>query len=211
MLPKITLVGAHDERQEMNGHGVVWKTPWPEMDSLRSYVVDLIGSNTVVVDEAAYKELYAKDGYLLDKEESTCVVLSSTILDRSEMGPPRHLAHADYIFPDVISLVSRLTDEEVFVLGGPKAYRMLYPLAESIHVTTIQGEYGGEFQFPDYASAVDDGIYEVKGADVNQKDGWRRLEFSRSTTLPHINLLDDERIVENDYQPSTTTENGKHL
>lgn len=53
---------------------------------------------------------------------------------------------------EAIQEASEIEQEEIFVIGGGQVYQAALPLADTLYLTIVEGEYEGDVFFPEYES-----------------------------------------------------------
>jgi dihydrofolate reductase len=50
--------------------------------------------------------------------------------------------------PKEITDIENRLEEEIFVIGGAEIFREMFPFADRLYITTIEGDFGGDTFFP---------------------------------------------------------------
>jgi len=109
--------------------------PWSIPEEYRQFL-QFVKGNVVLLGRASY-EIFGPD-----LSDSKLVVVSSTV---------KRLRGAE-VCPDVRSAVetARGLGRTVFSAGGASIYRQTLPLADSMYLSFVKGEFGGDTFFPEF-------------------------------------------------------------
>lgn len=122
------------------------KLPWYLPDDLKHFH-DITVGHAVIMGHKTYESIPKKHRPLPDR--------TNIIVTRQDMGMPGCIVV--HSFEEAIeqaryqSLKSKVSNPEVFVIGGAEIYRQALPLVQRIYLTRVHTQVDGDAFFPDVA------------------------------------------------------------
>ncbi|NND71417.1 MAG: dihydrofolate reductase [Rhodothermales bacterium] len=162
--PQIVVIAAVATRNRVIGDGL--DLPWRIPEDLKRFKRLTLG-HPMIMGRRTFDSLVEQFGGPLKGRR--LLVLSS----RGQMESFPQIE----VFPSIAEALEAVRDDElVFIGGGGGVYEEFIPLADTLELTEVEGDYSGDTFFPPYEHLIGSEFEEVQRED---RDGFSFVTYER--------------------------------